>query len=84
MIRNYRTKDTIEALNWTGKNKDELEDFVGRDNITWKLFTNKPPVPTIKFSVGPEIMIGSYIVRQKDDIFKIYDKEEFEALFEPS
>ena len=82
MVRSYRLRETVEALNWTGKNKEELEEFVGSENVVWKLFTNKPPVPTINFAIGPEVELGSYIVKQKDNLFKIYNKDEFEELFE--
>ena len=47
MIKTYRIKETVQALLWTGKNKEELEIFVGEENLEWTLSTIKPPIPEI-------------------------------------
>lgn len=85
MIKSYRSRETVEALLWTGRNKEELEDFVGSDNIHWNLFTNpnKLPVPDINLDYlqGINIEQNSYIVRI-DDKFKYLTKDEFEEQYE--
>lgn len=85
MIKSYRSKETVEALFWTGKNKEELEDFVGSDNIHWTLFTNpnKLPVPDINLDFLQGIIIeqNSYIVKEGDG-FHYYTKDKFEEEFE--
>lgn len=81
MIKTYRNKKTFEAILWTGKNKEELEDFVGgADKIVWTLNTIKPPRPDIIGS-SFEIKENNYIVNN-DGVFEVYTIEEFENLFE--
>ena len=83
MIKTYRSKKTVQAVLWTGTNKEELEDLVGAENIVWNLKTNKPPVPDIikKYIGHPEIEIGMYIVLE-DEWFKSYTAEEFIEKYE--
>ena len=84
MIKSYREKKTVEVLIWNGEDKNEFIDFVdGEQNVYWKLFTNKPPIPEIvnKSYTGKEITTPFYIVK-KDDCYFGYDKNEFESLYE--
>lgn len=84
MIKTYRTKETVQALLWTGKNKEELEIFVGEENLEWTLSTIKPPVPEIiKNNLTPnkKIEIGVYIIKINDN-FEIIDADNFQKKYE--
>ena len=84
MIKTYRTKETIQALLWTGKNKEELEIFVGEENLEWTLSTIKPPIPEIiKNNLTPnkKIEIGVYIIKNNDN-FEIINADVFQKKYE--
>lgn len=84
MIKSYKIKETFQALLWSGKNKEELEDFVGKENLEWTLSTIKPPVPEIiKNNLTPneKIEIGTYILN-KDDSFEIIKSDDFLRKYE--
>lgn len=84
MIKTYRTKETVQALLWTGKNKEELEIFVGEENLEWTLSTIKPPVPEIiKNNLTPnkKIEIGVYIIKINDN-FETIDADIFQKKYE--
>lgn len=91
MIATYRKKETFEILKWDGENKDELEDFVGKENVEWKFYTNHYAVPCIKNSNSDIIEVDEipyYIVedelpfRTNDRHFTVYNKIEFNKIFE--
>lgn len=89
MIASYRKKETFEVLKWDGENKDELEDFVGLENLEWKFYTNHPPIPCIKNSNSDIIevdMLPYFIVYEDIPMygakFTVYDKQSFENSFE--
>ena len=84
MIKTYRTKETVQALLWTGKNKEELEYFVGEENLEWILSTIKPPVPEIiKNNLTPnkKIETGVYIIKINDN-FETIDADVFQKKYE--
>ena len=84
MIITYRIKETVQALLWTGKNKEELEIFVGEENLEWTLSTIKPPIPEIiKNNLTPnkKIEIGVYIIKINDN-FEIIDADDFQKKYE--
>lgn len=84
MIKTYRIKETVQALLWNGKNKEELEIFVGEENLEWTLSTIKPPVPEIiKNNLTPnkKIEIGVYIIKINDN-FEIIDADNFQKKYE--
>lgn len=84
MIKTYRIKETVRALLWTGKNKEELEIFVGEENLEWTLYTIKPSIPEIiKNNLTPnkKIEIGVYIIKINDN-FEIIDADEFQKKYE--
>ena len=83
MIKTYRSKKTVQAVLWSGSNKEELEDLVGAENIVWNLRTNKPPVPDIiKKYIGPPVIeIGMYIVSD-DEWIKSYTADEFDEMYQ--
>lgn len=83
MIKTYRNKKTFEALLWTGKNKEELEDFVGgADKIVWTLSTTKSPKPDILNNCSSKPIEENNYIAFEDDRFEVYTMEEFENLFE--
>ena len=84
MIKTYRIKEIVQALLWTGKNKEELEIFVGEENLEWTLSTIKPPIPEIiKNNLTPnkKIQIGVYIIKINDN-FEIIDADDFQRKYE--
>ena len=84
MIKTYRIKETVQALLWNGKNKEELEEFVGEENLEWTLSTIKPPVPEIiKNNLTPnkKIEIGVYIIKINDN-FETMDADTFQKKYE--
>lgn len=84
MIKTYRIKETVQALLWTGKNKEELEIFVGEENLEWTLSTIKPPIPEIiKNNLTPnkKIEIGVYIIKINDN-FEIMNADDFQKKYE--
>ena len=84
MIKSYKIKEIFKALLWSGKNKEELEDFVGKENLEWTLSTIKPPVPEIiKNNLTPneKIEIGTYILN-KNDSFEIIKSDDFLRKYE--
>ena len=87
MIGTYREKKTVEAIRWDGENKQELEDFVGKENIEWTFYTNKYPEPDIKGAYGDDIELGCYIIMEMrpmvtKPVFRIYNKNNFEVEYE--
>ena len=84
MIKTYRSKETIQALLWSGNNKEELEDFVGEENLEWTLSTIKPPIPEIaKNNLTPnqKIEIGCFILKE-DNNFRTMAADDFEKKYE--
>ena len=84
MIKTYRIKEIVQALLWTGKNKEELEIFVGEENLEWTLSTIKSPIPEIiKNNLTPnkKIEIGVYIIKNNDN-FEIMDSDVFQKKYE--
>lgn len=81
MIANYRPKRDFVALRWDGKNRQELEDFVGYENVEWVLSSNDFPKPKVKNCVG-EIKLGSYLFKEDDGKYVAMDKSVFEQEFE--
>lgn len=85
MIKNYRRKETVQALFWTGKNKEEVEDFLGGpQNIIWNLSTTKPPEPDFLITNyrGPKpLKENGYLVNENETII-YYSIDEFQKNFE--
>jgi len=81
MIKTYRSKETIQALLWSGKNKEELEDFVGKENLEWTLSTVKPPIPDIIKIPNKKIEIGCFIVKNDED-YEVMDADDFQKKYE--
>lgn len=85
MIKNYRRKETVQALFWTGKNKEEVEDFFGGpQNIIWNLSTTKLPEPDFLITNyrGPKpLKENGYLVNENETII-YYSIDEFQKFFE--
>lgn len=93
MIGNFRSKKVIEAIRWDGESKQELEDFVGKENVEWTFYSNDFPIPDIKNAfrkntASSDIELGDYIVEDEmrpmvsERTFTIYDKDYFESEYE--
>lgn len=86
MTLSCRKREIFEAVEWFGDNKEELEDFVEKENIEWKFYSNHPPVPFIKgTNSGEKIEVDVFpyfIVKEENDKIKIYTKGEFDEVFE--
>lgn len=89
MINTFRSRKTIEALKWDGENLTELEEFVGKENVEWKFYTNHKPVPCIKDSNTDiiEVDVLPYYITYEDipmygAKFTVYTKQEFEREYE--
>lgn len=86
MTFSCRKREKFEALEWFGENKEELEDFVGEENLEWKFYTNHAPIPFIKGTdSGEKIKVDLFpyfIVKEENEKIKIYNKAEFDDLFE--
>ena len=79
MIKSYRSKKTVEACQWLGSNRLELEDFVGKENIEFVIFSNKDPVPTVFTSTGEkEVKLKNYVIKDYDfiDVLTEYELKE--------
>lgn len=81
MIGNYRKKDTIELCQWDGENKEEISDFVGKENIEFIMRTNSPYTPVIKTkSIEIPMEIGDYVDSERVVYKKNIIKENYEKI----
>ncbi len=83
----YRRKETVDAIQWTGKNSTEIKAFAlqfamfdyadtdgdGKIDAILKIKTSEKIVPA---------QIGDYIVRGKKGDFLLARKEDFERDWE--
>lgn len=82
MIKSYRSKEIVEAIQWNGEVQEELKEFVGEDNIDFVFYTNRPPTPVITIDGEDyEVDLGDYVVANDDDI-KIYSGTDFLLKYE--
>ena len=96
MISNFRSREEVEAICWKG-DKEEFSNYIGEENINWKMFTNQPSIPYLKkgtlrrnnivsMDENIEIKIGDYIVlsqnTERPELTRIYSKELFEEMYE--
>ena len=84
----YRRKGIVEAVQWNGKNHEEIKAFAkqfamfdyadvtgdGALDYILKIKTAERIVPA---------KIGDYVVRGTKGDFSLQEKEEFESAFEP-
>ena len=91
MVKKYIKKPVgiiLEAVQWTGYNFDEIQEFVGRENVEFirEIDPSKLCIiterPTPNRWVGFLVSLENYIVRNYHNKFNIYTKERFKQLFE--
>lgn len=84
MIKKYKRKsDFVEAVQWTGENKEEVETFVGEECIvspTKTLSFSLPKRSLIPFLVNVEV--GSFIMKESGDKFSILDPYKMAKMYE--
>ena len=83
----FRRKETIEAVQWDGKNQAELKAFAGQFVMFDYADVNKDGVLDALLKVKDSEKIehahaGDYVVRGKKGDFFIMNQKEFEALYE--
>jgi len=83
----YRRKETIEAVQWTGKNQGELKEFAKQFAMfDYADVTNDGKLDHIlKVKTSDKIIVadfGDYVVRGEKGDFFVMKKDEFESLFE--
>ncbi len=83
MVKRYIKKiPVVEAVRWTGYNFDEIQDFVGSENVHFVRETNPPEIRIITKYQTLYLELGNYIVKNSYGRFDIYTKNYFEKLFE--
>lgn len=82
MVKRYIKKPTtIEAVRWTGYNFDEIQDFVGTENVQFRRETNPPRIHIVTRYQALYLMVGDYIVKNSYGSFEAYTKGYFEETF---
>nr|DAM61601.1 MAG TPA: PGDYG protein [Caudoviricetes sp.] len=82
MVKKYAKKPIIiEAVQWTGRNFDEIQDFVGHGNAKFMRETNPPEIYIITEYQALHPGLGDYIVKSSHNSFNIYTKGCFEETF---
>ena len=83
MVKKYAKKPVIiEAVQWTGYNFDEIQDFAGFNNVYFQRMTDPPKiyVPTLE---GAEYAsINDYIIKFADGEVRTCDADFFETNYE--
>lgn len=83
----YRRKETIEAVQWNGKNQAELKEFAKQFAMfDYADVTNDGQLDHIlKVKTAERIIIadvGDYVVRGEKGDFFVMKKGEFESIYE--
>ena len=83
----YRRKETIEAVQWTGKNQAELKEFAKQFAMfDYADVTNDGKLDHIlKVKTAERIIVadvGDYVVRGEKGDFFVMKKDEFESIYE--
>jgi len=83
----FRRKETVEAVQWTGKNQAEVKAFAGQFAMfDFADVTGDGALdPVLKVKSREKISAanaGDYIVRGKDGVFIIAEKSAFERDWE--
>ena len=81
----YRRKETIEAVQWTGKNQAELKEFAKQFAMfDYADVTNDGKLDHIlKVKTAERIIVadvGDYVVRGEKGDFFVMKKDEFESI----
>lgn len=83
----YRRKETIEAVQWNGKNQAELKEFAKQFAMfDYADVTNDGQLDHIlKVKTAERIIVadvGDYVVRGEKGDFFVMKKDEFESIYE--
>ena len=83
----YRRKETIEAVQWNGKNQAELKEFAKQFAMfDYADVTNDGKLDQIlKVKTAERIIVadvGDYVVRGEKGDFFVMKKGEFESIYE--
>lgn len=83
----YRRKETIEAVQWNGKNQAELKEFAKQFAMfDYADVTNDGKLDHIlKVKTAERIIVadvGDYVVRGEKGDFFVMKKGEFESIYE--
>ena len=83
----YRRKETIDAVQWNGKNMSEIKEFAKQFAMfDYADVTNDGKLDHIlKVKTSDKIIVaafGDYVVRGEKGDFFVMKKSEFEELFE--
>lgn len=83
----YRRKETIEAVQWNGKNQGELKEFAKQFAMfDYADVTNDGQLDHIlKVKTAERIIVadvGDYVVRGEKGDFFVMKKGEFESIYE--
>lgn len=81
----YRYKATIEAIQWTGTNYDEVCEFVGQklEKDSHELINGEPALLILNTYKGHKMVsVSDYISKAYDGTFNINDAKIFEILYE--
>lgn len=82
MVKKYVKKPiAIEAIQWTGCNFDEIQEFVGTENVQFRRETNPPRIHIVTRYQALYLMVGDYIVKNSYGSFEAYTKGYFEETF---
>lgn len=82
----FRTKEfVIEAVKWDGKNKAEIELFVGEHNYNYEPGTNRTPLQVLNVleKQWMNCVVGCWIIKGMKGEFYPCDSEVFVAKYEP-
>lgn len=82
MVKRYIKKPpVVEGIRWTGYNFDEIQDFVGTENVQFRRETNPPRIHIVTRYQALYLMVGDYIVKNSYGSFEAYTKGYFEETF---
>lgn len=83
MVKRYIKKTpVVEAVQWTGYNFDEIQDFVGPENAHFVREATPPKVYIATKYRALHLGLGDYVVRNSYGSFDVYTKNYFEKSFE--
>ncbi len=85
----YRRKETIDAVQWNGKNPQEIKEFARHFAMfDYADVTNDGQLDHIlKVKTAEKIIVadfGDYVIRGDKGDFFVMKKAEFESLYEPA
>lgn len=84
MVKRYAKKHVVvEAIQWTGCNFDEIQEFVGVGNAHFLRYMTAPPEVYIHTPEGAEYAsIGDYIIKFTDCEIRTCGAGFFESNYE--